>query len=216
MENILNPSIEEYIRALAPQRPELMREMEVWAEANFVSIVPPEVAGLLRFLVRMKGARRILEVGTAIAYSAIMLARAAEPFDGTVTTVEINHRRAVEAMKNIRRAELTEKITLLKGHAHDILPDLPGGYDFIFVDAAKGQYTKLFETLYPKLEPGGLMVFDNVFSNGQVVLPEERIERRQRTMVRRLRDFLTMITTHPNLETTIVPLGDGLTVSLKK
>ncbi|TLM99991.1 O-methyltransferase, partial [bacterium] len=75
---------------------------------------------------------------------------------------------------------------------------------------------KMFETLYPKLEPGGLLVFDNVFSNGLVVVPDEQFERRQRTMVRRLREFLDMITAHPNLETTVVPLGDGLTVSIKK
>lgn len=216
MENIFNPAIGQYIRGLAPERPEFMLEMEAWAEDNFVSIIPPEVAGFLWFLVRMKGARRILEIGTAIAYSAIWLTMAAEPFEGSVTTVEINHRRAEEAMKNIRRAELMEKITLLHGHAFDILPELPGGYDFIFVDAAKGQYAKIFEMLYAKLEPGGLIVFDNVFSNGLVVVPEEQFERRQRTMVRRLREFLTMITTHPNLETTVIPMGDGLTVSLKK
>jgi len=216
MANILNPAIEQYIRGLAPERPEFMREMENWAEANFVSIIPPEVAGLLWFLVRMKNAGRILEVGTAIAYSTIWLAMAAGPFDGMVTTVEINERRARVAMKNIRRAGFEEKITLLKGHACAILPELPGGYDFIFVDAAKGQYIKLFEMLYAKLDQGGLIVFDNVFSNGLVVLPEERFERRRRTMVRRLREFLTMITTHPNLETTVIPMGDGLTVSLKK
>lgn len=216
MENILNPAIEQYIRSLAPERPEFMREMEVWAKENYVSIVPPEVAGFLWFLIRMKGTGRILEVGTAIAYSTIWLAMAAEPFGGTVITVEINHRRAEEAMKNIRRAEMTDKITLLHGHAFDILPELPGGFDFIFVDAAKGQYGKIFEMLYPKLEPGGLIVFDNVLSNGLIVLPEEEYERRQRTMLRRLREFLTMITTHPNLETTIVPMGDGLTISLKK
>ncbi len=215
-ENILNPAIEQYIRALAPARPDFMREMEAWATANHVSIVPPEVAGLLWFLVRLNGARRILEVGTAIAYSTIWLALAATPFDGTVTTVEINERRAVEAMKNIRRAGLEDSITLLKGHAIDVLPVLPGGYDFIFVDAAKGQYSRLFEILYAKLEPGGLLVFDNVFSNGLIVMPEEGIERRRRTMVRRLRDFLHMLTTHPNLETTVIPMGDGLAVSIKK
>lgn len=216
MENILNPAIQQYIRRLAPERPEFMQEMEVWAGDNFVSIVPPEVAGFLWFLVRMKGACRILEVGTAIAYSAIWLAMAAEPNAGQVTTVEINHRRAEEAMKNIRRAELTDRITLIHGHAFDILPELPGGYDFIFVDAAKGQYAKIFELLYAKLEPGGLLVFDNVFSNGLIVLPEEEFERRQRTMVRRLREFLAMMTTHPNLETTVIPMGDGLIVSIKK
>lgn len=216
MESFLNPAIEKYIRQLAPERPGFMREMEAWAQDNFVSIIPPEVAGLLWFLVRMKGAGRILEIGTAIAYSAIWLTMAAEPFDGRVTTLEINDRRAAEAMKNIHRAELTDKITLLKGHADDILPELPGGYDFIFVDAAKGQYSRMFEVLYPKLETAGLLVFDNVFSNGLVVLPEAEFERRQRTMVRRLREFLSMITTHPNLETTVIPMGDGLTVSLKK
>jgi len=216
MVSVFTPEIEAYIRNLAPERPAFMLEMEKYAVDNYVSIVPPEVAQFLTFLVRMRHARKILEIGTAIAYSTIWLAWAAEPWGGHVTTIEINDKRASTALENIRKAELEDRITLLKGHAVDIIPSLKETYDFIFIDAAKGQYQWFFDELYPKLEPRGLLVADNVLAEGKVVVPDEELGHRQKTAVRRLRDYLEMITNHPDLETTIIPLGDGIAVSLKK
>ena len=216
MVSVFTPEIEEYIRNLAPERPAFMLEMEKYAVDNYVSIIPPEVAQFLTFLVRLRQARKVLEIGTAIAYSTIWLAWAVAPWDGHVTTIEINDRRVEAALKNIREAKLEERITLLQGHAIDIIPDLQDTYDFIFIDAAKGQYQWFFEELYPRLEPGGLLVADNVLAEGKVVVPDEELRHRQKTAVRRLRDYLEMITTHPDLETTVVPLGDGISISLKK
>jgi len=213
---IINPEIERYLRELAPPRPDFMLEMERYAAENYVSIIPPEVAQFLTFLVQLSGARDILEIGTAIAYSTIWLARAAIPRDGHVTTIEINDRRAKTALKNIRVAGLEDRITLLKGHAVDIVPQLKDQYDFIFVDAAKGQYGWFFAELYPRLKPGGLLVSDNVLAGGLVTAPDEELQHRQKTAVRRLREYLAMITSHPNLETTVIPFGDGVAVSLKK
>lgn len=213
---IINPEIERYLRELAPPRPDFMLEMERYAAENYVSIIPPEVAQFLTFLVQLSGARDILEIGTAIAYSTIWLARAAIPRDGHVTTIEINERRAKTALKNIRVAGLEDRITLLKGHAVDIVPQLKDQYDFIFVDAAKGQYGWFFAELYPRLKPGGLLVSDNVLAGGLVTAPDEELQHRQKTAVRRLREYLAMITSHPNLETTVIPFGDGVAVSLKK
>lgn len=216
MISVFTPEIEAYLRNLAPERPEFMLEIEQYARDHYVSIIPPEVAQFLTFLVHLSKARRILEIGTAIAYSTIWLARASAPLDGFVTTIEINDRRAETAMKNIRKAILEDRITLLKGNAVDIIPQLQDKYDFIFIDAAKGQYQFFFEELYPRLEPGGLLVADNVLAEGKVVVPDEELKHRQKTAVRRLRDYLRMLTGHPDLETTIVPLGDGIAVSLKK
>ncbi|MBU7007928.1 O-methyltransferase [Phosphitispora fastidiosa] len=216
MVSIINPQIEEYIRGLAPERPDYMLEMERYAEENYVSIIPPEVAQFLTTLIHLSQAREVLEIGTAIAYSTIWLAWAAAPRGGHITTIEINERRAAAAVENIRQAGLEDKITLLKGHAVDIVPHLKDEYDFIFIDAAKGQYGWFFEELYPRLKPGGLLVSDNVLAEGAVVVPEEELRHRQKTAVRRLRDYLRMITSHPGLETTIIPFGDGLAVSLKK
>ncbi len=216
MVGIINPLIEEYIRGLAPHRPEYMMEMERYAQENHVSIIPPEVAQFLTTLIHLSQARDVLEIGTAIAYSTIWLAWAVAPRGGHVTTIEINERRAAAAAENIRRAGMEDKITLLKGHAVDIVPYLKDNYDFVFIDAAKGQYGWFFGELFPRLKEGGLLVSDNVLAEGKVVVPDEELRHRQKTAVRRLRDYLRMITTHPGMETTIVPFGDGLAVSLKK
>lgn len=215
MFTIINRGIEQYIRNLAPERPEFMIEMEKYAAENYVSIVPPEVAQFLSFLVRLSGSKNILEIGTAIAYSTIWLAWAAAEREGHVTTIEINERRYNTALANIKKAGLENRITLLKGHAVDIVPQLDKDYDFIFIDAAKGQYSWFFEELYPRLKTGGILVSDNVLAEGMVILPDEQLRHRQKTSVRRLRQYLKMITSNPGLVTTVIPIGDGMTVSLK-
>jgi predicted O-methyltransferase YrrM len=216
MVSIINGEIENYLRGLAPERPQFMLDMENYAANNYVSIIPPEVAQFLTFLVHVTNARDVLEIGTAIAYSTIWLAWAVAARDGHVTTIEINDRRARTALKNIRHAGLEERITLLKGHAVDIVPQLKDSYDFIFIDAAKGQYGWFFKELYPRLAPGGLLVSDNVLAEGKIIIPDEELKHRQKTAVRKLREYLKMITSHPNLETSIIPFGDGIAVSLKK
>jgi len=216
MVTIVNSEIEQYIRGLAPERPDFMVEMERYAAENHVSIIPPDVARFLTFLAHVSQARDILEIGTAIAYSTIWLAWAVESRQGHVTTIEINDRRARTALENIQKAGLEDRITLLKGHAVDIVPELKQKYDFIFIDAAKGQYGWFFEELYPRLKPGGLLVSDNVLAEGKVTFTDSDLRHREKTAVRRLRDYLKMITSHPGLETTVVPMGDGIAVSLKK
>jgi predicted O-methyltransferase YrrM len=216
MVSIINGEIENYLRGLAPERPQFMLDMENYAANNYVSIIPPEVAQFLTFLVHLTNARDVLEIGTAIAYSTIWLAWAVAARDGHITTIEINDRRVRTALKNIRHAGLEDRITLLKGHAVDIVPQLKDSYDFIFIDAAKGQYGWFFEELYPRLAPGGLLVSDNVLAEGKIIMPDEELKHRQKTAVRRMRKYLKMITSHPNLETSIIPFGDGIAVSLKK
>lgn len=213
---IVDEGIAAYLRGLAPERPGFMLEMEKYASENYVSIIPPEVAQLLTFFANLVKARNVLEIGTAIAYSTIWLAWAIAPRKGHVTTIEINERRAVTAAGNIREAGLEEYITLLKGHAVDIVPDLKDKYDLIFIDAARGQYGWFFDQLYPRLAPGGLLISDNVLAEGLVVVPDDQMRHRKKTAVRKLRDYVKMLTGHPGLQTTIIPMSDGIAVSLKK
>jgi len=214
--NIVDGNIQEYIRQLLPSRDILMTSLEEKAEREHVSIVAQEVAQFLYCLAAQKRARHILEIGTAIGYSTIWLARVARENDGRVTTIEINQRRYEKALQSIEKSGLHEVIQVIKGHATDILPTLEESYDFIFVDAAKGQYSLFLEVLYPKLEPGGLIVFDNVLAEGLVICDDEVIARRQRTMIRRLREFLQVFVNHPGLISTIIPMGDGIAFGVKK
>ncbi len=215
LNSVVDEKIESYIRGLMPERDQLLTRLEEKAAREFVSIVVPEVAQFLRFMATQAKAKNILEIGTAIGYSTILLARIAQANGGKVTTIEINQPRYEKAQQSVQESGLADIITIIKSHAADILPNLQEEYDFIFVDAAKGQYGAFFEQLYPRLSPGGVIIFDNVLADGLLVEKDEDIERRQRTMVRKLREFLQMITTHQGLVTSIIPIGDGMVVSNK-
>lgn len=215
MAHVVNREIENYLRQLVPERDLLLKSLEEKAEQEYVSIVLPEVAQFLHLMALQSRAQNILEIGTAIGYSTIWLARVAKQNGGRVTTIEINQRRYEKALNSIKQSGLEDVISIIKAHAADILPTLSGTYDFIFVDAAKGQYSSFFEELYPRLQTGGLIIFDNVLADGLVICNDEDIERRQRTMVRRLREFLKMITGYPGLVASVIPMGDGLVVGYK-
>lgn len=215
MVTVVNPEIENYIRSLLPERDQLLQDLEAVAKEEYISIVVPEVAQFLYQTALQKRAKKILEIGTAIGYSTIWLARVARENGGKVTTIEINQRRFEKAVASVKKSGLEDTITIIKSHASDVLGSLEKEYDFIFVDAAKGQYSLFFEELYPRLSPGGTIIFDNVFAGGLILYNDQEIERRQRTMVRRLREFLKMITKHPGLVTSIIPMGDGLVAGYK-
>lgn len=180
---------------------------------NNIPIVSIEVAQLLRFLVGLTKSRRILEIGTAIGYSTSWLALGME--EGKITTVEIQAQRQKEAQDNLAVLGLDSKVEFILGDAKEILPTLAEGYDFIFLDSSKGQYINLLEECLRLLNPGGLLVTDNVFFRGMVEGKTE-VNPRFKTLVRRLKEYLQVITCHSQLETTILPIGDGLALSYKK
>ncbi|MEW6621708.1 MAG: O-methyltransferase [Bacillota bacterium] len=205
----------DYLKTFVPQRDSLLKKIECEGFEDNIPIAQPQVAQLLHLLVTITKSKRILEIGTGTGYSTIWMARATEIFNGKVTTIELNHLRQRRAREYFQRAGLTEIIDSHLGNALDILPNMQQEYDFIFLDAAKGQYISFFTYAYNLLLPGGILVADNVLFKGYVV-PKVRYPRRKRTLVLRLREFLNMLYSHPNLITTILPIGDGVAVVYRK
>ncbi|ARU63550.1 hypothetical protein CBW65_22970 [Tumebacillus avium] len=208
---MIDPTLVAYLRGLVPERNPLLQEMEQQAEAGFVPILDLETVSFLQVLLKIAKPRRILEVGTAIGYSAIVMAEAC---DAVITTLERDAERAAEARANFAKAGLSARIELLEGDALERIGDL-GMYDFIFLDAAKGQYPRFLELLDPHLEKGGVLLSDNILFQG-MVSGQEEVKHKLRTMINRLREYNELLANHPGYETTFLPLGDGVSLSVKK
>lgn len=215
MNNIVNIDVVNYIRDLIPPRDKLLDTMELQAARDIVPIVEPEVAQMLYWLAVAHKSRRVLEIGTAIGYSTLWLAKAVLPRGGHITTIEINKPRYDAAQRNFIEAGVNKHIKLIFGDARELIFDMNGPYDLIFLDAAKGKYLDFLQKCIDILEPGGLLVADDVLMRGMVITGEVD-KRRNKTAVNRLRGYLEAVTDHPQLETVILPLGDGIALSVKK
>lgn len=214
MSEVLPQHVVAFLQELLPPRSELLQTIEKECQAEYIPLVDPEVGRFLQVLLQIKGARRVLELGTGIGYSTILLASLNDQKDRHITTIEIDEGRYRRACRNLEAAGVSQSVTALCGDAAEILPELSGMFDFIFLDAAKGQYPFLFEKAWRLLEPGGVIVCDNVFLNGWVI-GRNWPERRKKTMVCRVRSFLENLRDDRRLDTTVLPLGDGLAVSVK-
>lgn len=201
-----------YLRDLLPKRSGLIGEMEAFAKAHQVPISQPETMKLLEVLIRLGRVQSILEVGCAIGYSAICMAEAGCTH---IDTVEISADAARVARANFEKAGITPRIQLYEGDAKEVLPTLNGSYDMIFMDAAKAQYQEFFPHCMRLLKMGGLLVSDNVLYKGMTAT-DELLQHRKITIVKRLRQYLTMISNMPELETSVLPVGDGVALSVKK
>lgn len=206
--------MERYLETLLGERDPLLVEMEEQALQETIPVVTPMVGNFLNLLVTMSKAQAVLEIGTAIGYSTIWLARAVEKNGGHVTTIDMNKDRLARAVRYFERAELKEHITAIEGDARKILPDLASTYDFVFIDAAKGEYLDYLNLIYPLIVPGGLLVVDNVLFRGWVV-PESKFAPKYERMVGGLRQFLQELCRNPDFTTTVLPFGDGVSVSRK-
>ena len=206
--NINYDFITRFLRNSLPARRGLLNSLEEYAKEHDIPIAQPEVARFLQTLITGAHAKNILEIGTAIGYSTINMAIAA-PLGYKITTIEKNPELAQIAAENT--ADLNVEIEW--GDAVDILPRLTGPFDFIFLDAAKAQYSEFLPYCLRILRPGGLLVSDNVLYKGMVATDDLR-ERRQITIIKRMRKYLEEITSHPSLVTSIIPLGDGVAVSV--
>ena len=198
----------------SPNTP-LLDEIEKEALAAEIPIIRRSTEQLLKFLMASAKPRKILEVGTAIGFSALLMSEYA-PADARITTIEKYEKRIPIARENFRKAGREEQITLLEGDAAEILTGLDGGYDLIFMDAAKGQYIHFMPEILRLLAPGGLLLSDNVLQDGDVIESRFAVTRRNRTIHSRMRDYLYELTHHSQLETVILPVGDGVTLSVKK
>ncbi len=200
-----------YLRDLLPKREGLSLRMEQFAKEYGVPISQPETMKLLEVLIRLGRVDSVLEVGCAIGYSAIHFCLAGA---SRVDTVELSPEAARVARQNFAQAGLSQAITLLEGDAREILPTLNGEYDMIFMDAAKAQYQEFFPHCMRLLKKGGLLVSDNVLYKGMIAT-DELVLRRKITIVKRLRQYLSMLSSHEELETTVLPIGDGVALSYK-
>jgi len=170
---------------------------------------------LLKFLLAWGRPMKILEVGTAIGFSALLMSEYA-PKGCHITTIEKYEKRIPIARENFKKANKEQEITLLEGDAVEILAGLEGTYDFIFMDAAKGQYINFMPDILRLLAPGGLLVSDNILQDGDIVESKYVVTRRNRTIHNRMREYLYALTHHDELETVILPVADGVTLSVKK
>ena len=203
-----------YLSSLEQNPSPLIQEIEAHAAANFVPIIRRETAAFLKTLVAMKQPKEILEVGTATGYSALRMCEALRE-DGKITTIEKYEKRIPIARKNFQRAGEEDRITLLTGDAAEVLKTLAGPYDFIFMDAAKGQYLSFLPEVLRLLPEGGVLLTDNVFQDGTLLESRYAVCRRDRTIHARLRDYLYELKHREDLMTAVVPIGDGVTVSVK-
>jgi predicted O-methyltransferase YrrM len=206
-----------YIDSLDTDLPEYLREIEEKALLNYVPIIKRPTRNLLRFLLRLERPQRVLEIGTAVGFSALLMSEVL-PEGGTITTIEKIPKRILEAKKNIKAADKERTITLLEGDAKNVLSSLceaGKSFDFIFMDAAKGQYLNFLPSVLKLLSTGGLLVSDNVLQDGDIVESRYAVTRRDRTIHSRMREYLYVLTHREDLDTVVLPLGDGVTLSTK-
>lgn len=213
--NITHDYIREYLWDIEPKDEGLTRELEIEAEETDVPIIPLEVKSLLTTLLEMKRPKRILEIGTAIGYSAIVMSKYLRE-DGSIDTIERNPVMMVRAEENIKKAGLEDCITMHKGTAEEILPLLEGPYDFVFIDAAKGQYKLFFELTKDMLAPEGIIMADNVLHKGMVAKERLDIPRRQRTIHSRMQTFFHDILHSEEFKSSVLPIGDGVAICYKR
>ena len=215
MGTIVNERIVDYINSLDKGNSPVCNAIEKEALADGVPIIRKEMGNLLKVLLLLKQPQKILEVGTAVGYSSILMSENI-PENCRITTIENYEKRIPVAKNNFKRAGKEEVITLLEGDAMDILKELDGTYDFIFMDAAKGQYINFLPELLRLMPAGGLLISDNVLQEGDIVESRYGVTRRNRTIHTRMREYIYTLTHAEQLETSIVPIGDGITLSVKK
>ena len=203
-----------FIRSLEGPEDPFLGQLETDARRTGVPVIRPEMKSFLRVLIALHKPQRILEVGTAVGFSALLMAMAASE-DARIVTIEREEDRILQAQKNFSMHPAGAKIELLQGDAADILPGLSGSFDMIFMDAAKGQYIHFLPDILRLLVQGGLLVSDNVLQEGDIIESHYAVERRNRTIYRRMREYLYALKNTEGLLTTIVPVADGAAVSVK-
>lgn len=204
-----------YMNSLDKGNTPFLNHLEQEALKNRVPIIRREMQSFLKVLLQIKAPKRILEVGTAVGFSTLLMSTY-NPADCEIVTIENYEKRVPIAKENFRKAGKEEQITLLEGDAQEILKTLTGSFDFIFMDAAKGQYINFLPEVLRLLEDGGILLSDNVLQDGDIVESHFAVERRNRTIYKRMREYLYVLKHHELLETSILPLGDGVTLSIKK
>lgn len=203
-----------YIQSLEKPNSEILSDIEREAHKDLVPIIRKEMESFLRVILNIKHPKEILELGTAIGYSAILMSEAC---DAKITTIENYEKRIPIAKENIKKAGKENQIKLLEGDALEVMKTLPDdAYDFIFMDAAKAQYINYLPEAIRLLKKDGVLITDNVLQDGDLIQSKFVVRRRDRTIHKRMREFLETIKNDERLETSIVPIGDGIVMAVKK
>lgn len=202
-----------YINSLDTGNTPFLEELERKAKEDFVPVIRREMQSFLKVLLALKRPARILEVGTAVGFSALLMCEY-NPAPCHITTIENYEKRIPLALENFRKAGREDCITLLQGDAADILKELTGPFDFIFMDAAKGQYLHFLPQILRLMGEGSILVSDNVLQDGDIIESRFVVERRNRTIHKRMREYLYQLKHRKELTTCVLPLGDGVTVSV--
>lgn len=203
-----------YINSLDQGNTEILDIIEREALDSYVPIIRKEMQSFLKLLLAMQKPKRILEVGTAVGYSAILMAEY-DPEACEITTIENYEKRIPIAKENFKRAGKEDQITLIEGDAAEVLKQLSEPYDMVFMDAAKGQYIHFMPDILRLLKTGGVLVSDNVLQDGDIIESHFAVTRRNRTIYKRMREYLYELTHRDDLVTAVLPIGDGITVSTK-
>ena len=204
-----------YIRSLEVPESAVIEAIEQEALRDRVPIIRKEMQSFLKVLLMIKRPMRILEVGAAVGFSSILMSEYM-PEDGLITTIENYDKRIPIARANFKRAGKEEQIDLIEGDALEVMHGLEGPYDLIFVDAAKGQYIHYLPEVMRLLGTDGVLVSDNVLQEGDIIESRFAVERRNRTIHSRMREYLYELKHHDQLQTSIIPLGDGVALSVKR
>ena len=212
---IVDERIVTFINSLETENSRILEAIEKEALDARVPIIRKEMQSFLKVLLAIQKPMCILEVGTAVGFSALLMSENA-PEGCRITTIENYEKRIPIARENFKRAGKEQQITLVEGDAMEVLQTLDGSFDFIFMDAAKGQYIHYLSEVMRLLPKGGVLVSDNVMQDGNVIESRFAVERRDRTIHSRMREYLYELKHNEELATSILPLGDGVAVSVKK
>ena len=207
--------ISAFIRSFEQPKNEVLDQIRKEAKDAGVPVIRPETGQLLSFFTELTAPKKVLEVGTGTGYSALLMLHSM-PDCGTVTTIENWPPRIEAARKNFERAGASDRIELLQGDAGEILPTLAGSYDLIFMDAAKAQYITWLPEILRLLSPGGILISDNILQEGEILESRYAVPRRDRTIHKRMREYLECLFTDPALTSVLIPTGDGVAVTRKK
>lgn len=211
---IVDERLVTYINSLDKGNTAVLDQIEREALESYVPIIRKDMQSFLKLLLTVKKPMRILEVGTAVGFSAILMAEYA-PEGCKIVTIENYEKRIPIAKQNFERAGKSDQITLLEGDATEVLKTLEEPFDMIFMDAAKGQYINFMSDVLRLLKKDGVLVSDNVLQDGDIIESHFIVERRNRTIYKRMREYLYELTHRDDLVTSVLPVGDGITVSVK-
>lgn len=213
---IVDERIVSYMNSLESDNTEVLKNIEREAHKDNVPIIRKEMESFLRVMLSIKRPLKILELGTAIGYSAILMSECIDE-EAKIITIENYEKRIPIAKENIKLAGKSDVIELLEGDALEIMPTLEANqFDFVFMDAAKAQYINFLPEVLRLMKKGAVLITDNILQEGDVIQSKYVVRRRDRTIHKRMREYLQAVKNHPELVTSIVPIGDGITISVKK